>query len=372
MKKMEITYKEITVKELADGYKEDKETNGVVGYGGKLNIRPKYQREFVYDDKKRNLVIDSINNDYPLNVFYWVKNSETDFEVLDGQQRSISICQYVNDFYSIKDKNNEDKYFHNLTDDEKAKILNYKLSVYWCEGNDSEKLAWFRRINVSGEPLNEQEMLNATYSGTWLTDAKKYFSRKGGAAYQLGKDYLSGSEIRQDYLATTLDWISNGNTQKYMSEHQHDENASKLWNYFQAVIGWVKRTFPTYRKELMKGFEWGKLYNLYKDVEVDTDAFEKIISELLIDEYDEITKPKGIFYYLFDRNERYLSIRKFDDKEKRKVLERQKGKCKKCGKEISFEEAEADHITPWSQGGHTTLDNCQILCKDCNRRKSDV
>lgn len=368
---MRITYEEITVKELAEGYYEDEETNGVVGYGGKLNIRPKYQREFVYDNKKRDLVIDSINNKYPLNIFYWVKNSDTDFEVLDGQQRSISICQYVIGDYAVKDKDDNEKYFNNLTDDEKEKILNYKLSVYWCEGNDSEKLAWFKRINVAGEPLNEQELLNATYSGTWLTDAKKYFSRKGGAAYQLGKDYLPGSEIRQDYLATTLAWISNGETRKYMSEHQHDGNASALWNYFQAVIGWVRRIFPNYRKEIMKGVEWGFLYNEYSEKkDIDTDTLEKKIKELLDD--DDVSNPKGIFFYLFDNNEKHLSIRKFDDKMKRKVLERQNNKCKKCGKKITFEEAEADHIMPWSQGGHTTLENCQILCKDCNRRKSDV
>lgn len=369
---MKINYKEITVKELSEGFLEDKETNGVVGYSGKLNIRPKYQREFVYDDTKRNLVIDSINNDYPINVFYWVKNSDVDFEVLDGQQRSISICQYVNDYFSIKDKEGNDKYFHNLTSDEKNKILKYKLSVYWCEGTDSEKLNWFRRINVSGEPLNEQEMLNATYSGTWLTDAKKYFSRRDGAAYSIGKDYLNGTAIRQDYLATTLDWISNGHTKKYMSEHQHDDNASKLWAYFQAVIAWTKRTFPVYRKELMKGFEWGLLYNKYKDVEPDTDAFEETIKEVIKNEYEDITKPRGVFYYLFDNDRSHLSIRKFNDNEKRKVLERQNGKCKICGKNITFDEAQADHITPWSKGGHTILDNCQILCANCNRRKSNL
>lgn len=367
---MIITYKEITVKELADGYLEDKETNGVIGFSGKLNIRPKYQREFVYDDRKRNLVIDSINNDYPLNVFYWVKNSDTNFEVLDGQQRSISICQYVNDYFSVKDKDGNDLYFHNLTDDQKDVILNYKLTVYWCEGTDSEKLAWFQRINVSGEPLNNQELLNATYSGSWLTDAKKYFSRKGGAAFQLGKDYLTGSEIRQDYLAATLSWISSGNVTRYMAEHQNDQNANPLWIYYQNVINWVKLTFPKYRKEIMKGVDWGNIYNLYKDTPVDTDKFEKRIQNLLQD--DDVTNPKGIYWYLFDDNEKHLSIRKFDDKIKRKVLESQHCKCRKCGKDITFETCEADHITPWVKGGHSVESNCQVLCRDCNRTKSDI
>ncbi len=370
---MKIQYQQITVKELADGYFEDVETNGVVGYGGKLNIRPKYQREFVYDDKKRNLVIDSILRDYPINIFYWVKNSDTDFEVLDGQQRSISICQYVHNSFSITIGNDKTPlYFHTLPNDLQEKILNYKLTVYWCEGNDSEKLAWFKRINVAGEPLNEQELLNATYSGTWLTDAKKYFSRRGGAAYQLGHDYLAGAEIRQDYLATALKWISGSKDTvgQYMADNQHKENASPLWNYFQAVIGWVRRIFPNYRKEIMKGVEWGFLYNEYGEKkDIDTDALENRIKELLED--DDVTNPKGIFFYLFDGNEKHLSIRKFDNKMKRKVFEQQDCMCKKCGKKITFEEAEADHITPWSQGGHTTLENCQILCKDCNRRKSD-
>ncbi len=372
---MVIDYKTITVKELADGYLEDKETNGVVGYSGKLNIRPKYQREFVYDDKKRNLVIDSILKDYPLNVFYWVKNSDTDFEVLDGQQRSISICQYVNNYFSITLENDKTPlYFHTLPNDLQEKILNYQLSVYWCEGTDSEKLAWFDRINVSGEPLNQQELLNATYSGQWLTDAKKYFSRKCGAAYQLGKDYLTGSEIRQDYLATTLKWISDKEKKsvgQFMSDCNKDfENASALWNYFQAVISWVRRTFPNYRKEIMKGVDWGILYNKYGNKpDIDTDKLEERIKQLIDD--DDVSNLKGIFFYLFDNDESHLSIRKFDDKMKRKILENQGNKCKKCGKEITFEEADADHITPWSKGGHTTIENCQILCKSCNRRKSD-
>ena len=371
---MEIKYREISVKELAEGYFEDKETNGVVGFGGKLNIRPKYQREFVYDEKKRNLVIDSINNKYPLNVFYWVKNSETDFEVLDGQQRSISICQYVNDFYAIKDKEGNEKYFHNLTADERNKILDYKLSIYWCEGDDSEKLAWFRRINVSGEPLNEQEMLNATYSGVWLTSAKKYFSHSRNAsacpAYQVANKYIKGDVVRQEYLAAAISWINNGKIREYMAAHQHDPNANALWNYFNAVINWVESTFIVYRP-LMKGVDWGYLYNNFKDKVTDTEELENRIKALLEDE-ETITATKGIYYYVFDGDEKHLSIRAFDKATKTAVFEKQNHKCKKCGKEIAFSEAQADHITPFAKGGRTIAENCQILCADCNRRKSDI
>ena len=199
---MKIELHEITVREVAEKYVDNAE-EGVVGYHGKLNIRPKYQREFVYDEKKRNAVMDTIRKDFPLNVMYWVKNEDGTFEVLDGQQRTISFCQYVNSDFSI-----DNRAFHNLTNTEKEQILNYKLMVYFCEGNDKEKLDWFKIINIAGEKLTDQELRNAVYTGTWLTHAKSIFSKSNCAAYLLSKEYVNGSPIRQEILETALSWIA--------------------------------------------------------------------------------------------------------------------------------------------------------------------
>ena len=202
---MKIELKEITIREVANGYKNHDE-EGVVGYGGKLNIRPKYQREFVYKDKQRDDVIVTVRNNFPLNVMYWVKNADDTYEVLDGQQRTISICEYVASSFSLNAL-----YIHNLTNVEKDQILDYKLMVYFCEGNDKEKLDWFKTINIAGEKLYDQELRNAIYTGTWLTDAKKHFSKSNCPAYNMGSDYLTGSTLRQDYLETAIRWLSNDN-----------------------------------------------------------------------------------------------------------------------------------------------------------------
>jgi len=358
---MKIDLYEITVREVAEKYFDNAE-EGVVGYNGKLNIRPKYQREFVYDDKKRNAVIDTIFKDFPLNVMYWVKNEDGTFEVLDGQQRTISFCQYVKGDFSL-----DNRAFHNLTNTEKENILNYKLMVYFCEGNDKEKLDWFKIINIAGEKLYDQELRNAVYTGTWLTNAKSIFSKSNCAAYLLSKDYVNGSPIRQGILETALSWISNGEIEKYMSTHQHDPNANELWMYFRNVIEWVKLTFITYRRE-MKGIDWGSLYQKFKDEMFDTKKLEKEIQALMMD--DEVKSNKGIYPYVLTRNEKYLNIRAFSESQKRAAYEKQKGICEKCGKRFELSEMEADHITPWHLGGKTTAENCQMLCKDDNRRKS--
>lgn len=358
---MKIELHEITVREVSENYVDNAE-EGVVGYNGKLNIRPKYQREFVYDDKKRDAVIDTIFKDFPLNVMYWVKNEDGTFEVLDGQQRTISFCQYVKSDFSV-----DNRAFHNLTNIEQEKILNYKLMVYFCEGNDKEKLDWFKIINIAGVKLTEQELRNAVYTGTWLTNAKSIFSKSNCAAYLLSKDYVNGSPIRQEILETALSWISSGEIEKYMSAHQHAPNANELWMYFRNVIEWIKLTFTTYRKE-MKGIDWGSLYDKFKDELFDTKKLEKEIQALMMD--DEVTSKKGIYPYVLTRNEKYLNIRAFTESQKRESYERQKGFCKKCGKHFELREMEADHITPWHEGGKTTADNCQMLCKDDNRRKS--
>ncbi len=363
--KMKIELQEISIREISENYIDNAE-EGVVGYNGRLNIRPKYQREFVYDENKRNAVIDTIRNSFPLNIMYWVKNDDGSFEVLDGQQRTISFCQYVKNGFSVN-INGYPKSFANLTPDEKEQILNYKLMVYFCEGTDSEKLAWFRVINIAGERLTDQELRNATYTGTWLTNAKSIFSKSNCAAYLLSKDYVVGSPIRQEILQTALSWINKGEIEEYMRIHQHDPNANELWTYFRNVIEWVKLTFPVQRKE-MKGVNWGSLYDEFKDKLYDTSELEKEIKELMID--DDVTNKKGIYMYILTKNEKYLNVRAFSESQKRSAYERQNGICVHCHEHFELKGMEGDHITPWHLGGKTTADNCQMLCKDCNRRKS--
>lgn len=364
---MKIELHEITIAEISEGYTDNAE-EGVKGYGGRLNIRPKYQREFVYDEGKRNAVIDTIVKGFPLNVMYWVKNEDGTFEVLDGQQRTISFCRYVHGDFSINDRA-----FHNLTETEQNKIRNYKCMVYFCEGNDKEKLDWFKIINIAGEKLTDQELRNAVYTGEWLTDAKSKFSKTGCAAYNLANSYVKGSPIRQEYLETAISWINNGKIEEYMSIHQHDQNANELWLYFRAVIGWVESTFIKYRKK-MKGINWGALYNKFHDKQFNTAELENEIGRLMAD--DDVTNKKGIYQYVLSKDERCLNIRAFTASQKRAVYERQNGICPYCEAEhrakvhYDISEMEADHITPWCDGGKTDIDNCQLLCKEHNRRKS--
>lgn len=364
---MKIELHEITVRDVVDSYADSAE-EGVVAYGGRLDIRPKYQREFVYDAKKREAVVDTIYKDFPLNVMYWVVNDQGTYEVLDGQQRTISFCQYVNGDFSI-DIDGHPMAFHNLTQDRKDQILDYKLMIYFCEGDDKEKLDWFKIINIAGEKLTEQELRNAVYTGPWLTHAKPIFSKTNCVAYLLANRYVNGAPIRQEYLQTAISWLSGGNIEKYMSAHQHDPNANELWTFFQAVISWVNLTFTTYRHE-MKGLDWGGLYIQFKDVLYDTAELEDKIKVLMVD--DDVTSKKGVYAYLLTRDEKHLSIRAFTEAQRREAYERQGGICPKCGQHFEISGMEADHVTPWSKGGKTSGDNCVMLCADCNRRKSDV
>lgn len=358
---MKIELKQIPIKEVIEGYMNDEE-EGVVGFKGKLNIRPKYQREFIYKDKQRDAVIETINKNFPLNVMYWVKNEDGTFEVMDGQQRTISFCEYIAGKFAL-----DFRYFHNLTNDEKEKILNYKLMIYFCEGKDKEKLDWFKIINIAGVKLTDQELRNAIYTGTWLTDAKRHFSKTGCPAYNMAKDYLTGIPIRQDYLETAISWISNGKIEGYMAKNQDKPNANELWLYFQSVISWIKAIFPTYYKE-MRGLDFGTLYNKFKDKEFNSKAIDKEIAKLMQD--DEVEKKSGIFPYILTRDEKYLNLREFTSNQKREAYQRQKGICPKCKKHFEIEEMEGDHIDPWSKGGKTTAENCQMLCKHDNRIKS--
>ncbi|MBW4837636.1 DUF262 domain-containing protein [Staphylococcus pettenkoferi] len=361
---MKIKLHEIPIKDIVKDYNDDGE-GGVIGYGGKLNIRPPYQREFVYDTKKRNAVIETVSKDFPLNVMYWVKVDEDSYEVLDGQQRTIAISQYFNNEFTLNYIS-----FDNLTSDQQDAFLNYKLMVYVCEGTDSEKLDWFKTINIAGEKLTDQELRNSVYAGTWLSDAKRFFSRTNGPAYGKAKEYMAGSPIRQDYLETVLKWINNGEIEQYMSKHQNDKNANQLWQYFSSVIDWIELLFPKkyYRKE-MKGINWGLLFNQYKNNDYDAKELEERIKPMMEDE--EVKSKKGIYYYIFDGKTKHLNLRTFSKAQIREAYERQNGVCPSCKKTFNLQEMEADHITPWSQGGKTVPSNCQMLCKECNRRKSD-
>ncbi len=362
---MDIKEAKITIGEVYNGYFNDDE-EGVVGYDELLDIRPKYQREFVYKDSQRDEVIRTVMKGLPLNVIYWCRVKKEDgtdgFEVLDGQQRTISVCEYVDGNFSV-----DDKYFYNLPADQKQRFLNYELFVYICDGTDSEKLEWFKIINIAGEQLTDQELRNAVYAGSWVSSAKRYFSKSGCAADTLAGDYLKGSSIRQEYLQTALQWASSAESktiEAYMAEHQNDANAVQLWNYFRSVIDWVEATFTKKRKE-MKGVQWGLLYNAHGTrTDLDSSALEREVQRLMGDE--DVTKKSGIYEYLLTGEEKALSIRAFDRRDALAAYERQEHKCPICGKAFEFEQMHADHIKPWSKGGKTTPDNCQMLCAKCN------
>ena len=382
---MKIEERKIPVREIFEGYVDSAEL-GVKAYGGRLNVRPAYQREFVYNPQQRDAVISTVRHGFPLNVMYWVRNGEGGYEMLDGQQRTISICRYLNGEFSINHQA-----VGNLTAEERDAILDYELVIYICEGTEREKLDWFDVVNTAGEKLTAQERRNAIYAGPWLNEAKKYFSKTGCPAVQRAENYLNGSAIRQQILETVLGWIADrdgGAIEDYMSAHQHDENCADLWEYFDAVVNWVGETFPVMRVKLMKGLPWGVYFNKYGEGRAssrlrtgqspsppyDPEQLEKRIAQLLRDDEDvnDITNQRGIYEYLLSGDERCLSIRRFSAKMARTAYERQDGVCPKCGKRFDFEAMQADHITPWSKGGRTVAENCQMLCADCNRRKRDV
>lgn len=407
---MTIKLENIKLRELFDGYVNSDE-DGVVGYHGRLDIRPKYQREFIYDTKEQIAVIDTIKKGFPLNTMYWavardekgqkiLKNGEETYELMDGQQRTISACEFLNNKLVV----NYQKFFNiqkstpNIAED----ILNYELQVYICDGEVSDKLAWFRTINIAGKPLTEQELLNAQYTGEWLTKAKYWFSKTGCSAQETivtkghkAADYMNGSPIRQDYLSTVLKWIADykglpartDEGDAYMAEHQGDADAGDIKSYYTAVIDWIGGKFKAYRKE-MKGLPFGLYFNRYQRgelkgqiIEKNADEIETEIARLIAD--DEVGPIKGIYEYIIDGEEKHLSLRQFDEKTARKVYEKQHGICPYCEKKIGghtypdgkniyeFKDMEADHILPWSKGGKTEEDNCQMLCKWHNGHKSD-
>lgn len=294
---LKIEEMKITVGEITKGYINNDE-QGVRGYNGLLDIRPPYQREFIYNEQEQCAVINTVLHNYPLNIMYWVKRSndaECPYEVMDGQQRTLSLCDYVAGKFSFDFKN-----FFNQPADIRKKILDYKLTIYVCEGEESEKLEWFKTINIAGKPLNEQEIWNAVYAGPFVSDAKKHFSKTNCVAYRLGKDLVNGSPIRQDFFRKALEWMAdhetrNGNPQSavgYMSLHQHDINAMPLWTYFQSVLRWAMDTFNMKKfKKIMKGLDWAKFYDEYHEKVLDIKAMEKQIIDLIGD--DEIQNSKA-------------------------------------------------------------------------------
>ena len=366
---MEIKLQSIRVRDLVAGYENDAD-KGVWGYGGRLDIRPPYQREFRYDLKQKQAVVNTILKGFPLNIMYWSVVGNDKFEMIDGQQRALSICESRYHDFNIVDLERGVLFFGSLTDEEKERFLDYELSVYFCTGTDKEKLDWFRVINIAGERLLDQELLNAIYVGPFISDARRHFSKNGCPAYKMANDLLNGNAIEQAYLATILHWAARRDgikeVSEYMSKHQNDANANQLWAYFSSIVTWVRSTFIKYRKE-MKGLDWGLLYDTYHEQIYDINELEQRIHDLMED--DEIMKKSGIYSYVLSGDLRDLSFRTFDKKQKREAYERQGGICPRCGKHFELEEMEGDHITPWAEGGVTTAENCQMLCQECNRRK---
>ena len=370
---MTIKQIEVTVGDIARGYINNEE-QGIRGYGGQLDIRPPYQREFIYNESEQQAVISTVLKGYPLNVMYWVRRSEDaecPYEVMDGQQRTLSLCEYVDGKFAYDFKN-----FFNQPADIQKLILDYPLTIYLCEGEPSEKLEWFKTINIAGKPLNEQEINNAVYAGPFVTDAKRHFSKSNCGAYRLGKDLVNGTPIRQEFLKKALEWMAEHETREgkpqsvvgYMAEHQHDPNANNLWTYFQNVLKWTITNFDLKKfKKIMKGLNWALYYDKYHSTTLDTADLASRISKLILD--SDVQKQVGIIPYVLTGDERHLDLRGFPEDIKLAVWEKQHHICPSCQKEFDYEFMEGDHITPWREGGRTVIENCQMLCRECNRRK---
>lgn len=380
---MQITTKYISVRDLSRNY-IDQGDNGVFTYNSSntdssplLVCRPQYQRAFVYTTEESVDLIKSIMKGYPIGLFYWVETNndpDHDYELMDGQQRTISICSYINGDFAV-----DKRFFYNLADDEKKQILDYQIMVNICEGTDqSSKLEWFKIINKSGEPLTSQELRNAVYAGPWLTDAKLYFSKPGGPAVKLSDGYVNTGKVnRQELLERALKWIdyrdSFKDVREYMAKHQLDKDANDLWQYFQDVVNWAKKIFPKTNKKLLVTQDWGKLYHDYHDQTYNPNDLQDEVDKLTLD--DDVTSTSGIVpYVLSDEtvvDQKLLHIRTFSRRDMLKKYKEQDGICPACGKHYEFNEMEGDHIVPWSAGGRTEYSNLQMLCKSDNKRKSN-
>ena len=370
---MEIKQKLIKVKDIFDGY-IDKDDDGVFAFGGRLAIRPPYQREYVYDNEQAAAVIHTVLKGFPLNVMYWVKVGENEYEVLDGQQRTLSVMRFLDHKFDVK-IDGHSYYWDSLPDDKYNALINYEFMIYICKGNESEKLDWFRVVNISGEELTDQELRNSVYAWKWLSDAKLHFSKRNCAAKGLADRYIKGDPNRQELLEKALSGICEyqglNDITEYMSAHKSDNDADELWQYFQDVIHWIEKIFPKYYTD-MKGLDWCHLYNLYSKNTYNSSVMANEAKRLHMD--DDVQKYKGIYEFLLCRDfdpfaGRLLNLRAFDKRDKIDAYNRQEGVCPICRLYFEFDEMEGDHILPWSKGGRTDEDNCQMLCKDCNRKK---
>lgn len=379
---------DITIEDICKGFVYNElEGKGLYGLNGKLVIQPEYQRNYIYADGKRDVaVIESTLKDYPLGLIYFTKVGENKFEVLDGQQRITSIGRFITEKFAIKDENGMEQYFTGLSADKQEKILKSKLLIYECEGTETEIKEWFKTINISGVPLNMQELRNAIYSGEFVTLAKEEFSNSQNSQNQKRGAYIKGVVNRQDYLETALSWVSKGEIDNYMSKHRHDDNILELKTYFNSVIDWASSIFLNVENE-MCGLEWGRLYETYHNNSYDIEKVTKQVKELYSDSY--IKNRKGIFEYVLGgcQDTKLLEVRIFDDATKKSVYATQtkqaeeKGisNCPYCAighdnnknKIWKITEMDADHVTAWSKGGATNINNCQMLCKSHNRAKGN-
>lgn len=377
---------EWTVEDICKGFVYNElEGKGLYGMSGKLTIQPEYQRNFIYADGKKDVaVIESILKGYPIGLIYFNKNGEQ-LEVLDGQQRITSLGRFVTSKFAIVD-NGVPQYFRGLSEDKKAKILNTKLLIYVCEGEESEIKEWFKTINIVGVPLNKQEILNAIYSGEFTTLAKEEFSNSQNTLVNKWSAYINGVVNRQDFLACALNWVSKDNVEDYMSKHRHDNNINELKTYFNSVIDWVDGVFTDVYDE-MRGLEWGRLYETYHKQPYDSQAIAKKVSELYGDDF--IKNKKGIFEFVLGGcvDSKLLEVRIFDDRDKKAVYNKQTAEAKEKGisncplcalgndnnktRIWQLKEMDADHVTAWSKGGATDISNCQMLCKTHNRAKGN-
>ena len=380
---------DITVADICDGFVYNQlEGRGLFGLGGKLTIQPEYQRNYIYADgggKKEALVIESLLKGYPLGLIYFNKVAKDKFEVLDGQQRITSIGRFVTNKFAVMDDGNP-KYFDSLPADQQARIQGSKLLIYECEGTESEIKQWFETINIAGVPLNPQELLNAIYSGPFVTLAKAEFSNSQNANIQMWSAYVKGSANRQHFLERALDWVSKGDIGGYLSAHRNDNNINKLKTYFSSVIDWVSTVFVDVLPE-MKGLEWGRLYEQYHSKSYAPAKVSAAVKQLYGDSY--VTAHRGIFEYILggQQDSKLLDVRVFDEATKRSVYAKQTtaaeakeiSNCPLCAvghaatksKIWKPAEMDADHVSAWSKGGASSAKNCQVLCATHNRAKGN-